>query len=75
MILLFGPPGSGKGTQSPLISRLLNIPAISTGEMLRAEVEAATPLGLQVQSILSAGSLVSDDVVNQIVVSRISRPP
>ena len=74
MILLFGPPGSGKGTQSPLISRLLNIPAISTGEMLRAEVEAETPLGVQVQSILAAGSLVSDDVVNQIVVSRISRP-
>ena len=74
MILLFGPPGSGKGTQSPAISRLLNIPAISTGEMLRAEVEAGTPLGNQVQSILAAGSLVSDELVNDIVVSRITRP-
>jgi len=74
VILLFGPPGSGKGTQSPLISRLLNVPAISTGEMLRAEVEAATPLGLQVQSILAAGSLVSDELVNSIVVSRLEKP-
>jgi len=74
VILLFGPPGSGKGTQSPSISRLLNIPAISTGEMLRAEVDAGTPLGKQVQSILAAGSLVSDELVNNIVVSRITKP-
>lgn len=74
MILLFGPPGSGKGTQSPLISRLLNIPAISTGEMLRAEVEAATPLGQEIQSILAAGSLVSDELVNDIVVGRVKQP-
>jgi adenylate kinase len=74
VILLFGPPGCGKGTQSPLISRLLQIPAISTGEMLRAEVEARTPLGETVQSILAVGSLVSDELVNDIVVSRISKP-
>src|SRR4051812_2619421 len=74
VILLFGPPGCGKGTQSPLISKLLNIPAISTGEMLRAEVEAATPLGNEVKAILAVGSLVSDELVNDIVVSRISKP-
>jgi adenylate kinase len=74
VILLFGPPGCGKGTQSPLISRLLGIPAISTGEMLRAEVDAGSPLGQQVKNILSTGSLVSDELVNDIVVSRISRP-
>ncbi|MBC8166965.1 MAG: nucleoside monophosphate kinase [Bryobacteraceae bacterium] len=74
MILLFGPPGAGKGTQSPLITRLLKIPAISTGEMLRAEVDASTSLGSQIQSILAAGSLVSDDLVNEIVVSRIMKP-
>jgi len=74
VILLFGPPGCGKGTQSPQISRLLNIPAISTGEMLRAEVEAGTPLGNEVQSLLAAGSLVSDELVNNIVVSRITKP-
>ena len=74
VILLFGPPGSGKGTQSPLISTLLGVPAISTGEMLRAEVESQTPLGKKVQSTLAAGSLVSDELVNDIVVSRISKP-
>ncbi|HYO82278.1 MAG TPA: nucleoside monophosphate kinase [Bryobacteraceae bacterium] len=74
MILLFGPPGCGKGTQSPLISKLLNVPAISTGEMLRAEVEAGTELGHQVQSLLQTGSLVSDELVNDIVVSRTSKP-
>lgn len=74
VILLFGPPGAGKGTQSPLISRLLQIPAISTGEMLRAEVEAGTPLGQQAQEILAAGQLVGDNIVNEMLVSRISKP-
>jgi adenylate kinase len=74
VILLFGPPGSGKGTQSPLITRLLEIPAISTGEMLRAEVEAETPLGKQAQAILAAGQLVSDEIVNEMLVCRISKP-
>ena len=74
VILLFGPPGSGKGTQSPLISKLLHIPAISTGEMLRAEVEAATPLGCQARDILAAGQLVGDELVNEMLVSRIQKP-
>lgn len=74
MILLFGPPGSGKGTMSPLITALLNIPAISTGEMLRGEVEAGTPLGKEAADILSAGQLVSDDIVNRMLIDRLSRP-
>jgi adenylate kinase len=74
VILLFGPPGCGKGTQAPAIAKLLTIPAISTGEMLRAEVGAGTPLGNQVKSILASGGLVSDELVNEIVVSRISKP-
>jgi adenylate kinase len=74
VILLFGPPGCGKGTQSPLISRMLQIPAISTGEMLRAEVEAGTPLGQQAQAILAAGQLVGDEIVNQMLVRRITQP-
>lgn len=74
MILLFGPPGAGKGTQSPLITQLLGIPAISTGEMLRAEVEAGSVLGKQVQELLAAGQLVGDETVNEILVSRISQP-
>jgi adenylate kinase len=73
VVLLFGPPGSGKGTQSPLISRLLQIPAISTGEMLRAEVETGTPLGKQAQAILAAGQLVGDEIVNEMLVSRIKQ--
>lgn len=73
MVLLFGPPGSGKGTQSPLISRMLRIPAISTGEMLRAEVEAGTPLGKQAQAILAAGQLVGDEIVNEMLVGRITQ--
>lgn len=73
VILLFGPPGCGKGTMSPLIAKMLSVPAISTGEMLRAEVEAGTPLGNEAAGILAAGQLVSDDVVNRMLVERVSR--
>lgn len=76
VILLFGPPGCGKGTQGKLIVDWLpgKIPTISTGDMLRAEIAAGTPLGLQTKSIIAAGNLVSDDLVNQILRARISRP-
>ncbi len=76
VILLFGPPGCGKGTQGRLILEWLPepIPAISTGDMLRAEIAAGTALGLETQSIIAAGGLVSDDLVNQILCARISRP-
>ncbi len=74
VILLFGPPGAGKGTMSPLITRLLKVPAVSTGEMLRAEVEAGTPLGQQASDILAAGQLVSDEIVNKMLVNRLSQP-
>jgi adenylate kinase len=74
VILLFGPPGCGKGTQSPQISQFLGIPAISTGDMLRAEVEAETELGKSVADIMAAGGLVSDELVSQVLVSRIEQP-
>ena len=74
VILLFGPPGCGKGTQSPLISRDLGIPAISTGEILRCEVNAGTPLGKAVADILASGALVTDDLVNRLLVNRIEKP-
>jgi adenylate kinase len=74
VILLFGPPGSGKGTMSPLITRLLRIPAISTGEMLRAEVDSGTPLGKEAEAILAAGQLVSDEIVNGMLMNRLSQP-
>jgi adenylate kinase len=73
VILLFGPPGCGKGTQAPFISQLLEIPAISTGEMFRAEREAGTPLGKKVSEIMASGALVSDEIVNEVVASRLSR--
>lgn len=70
IILLFGPPGSGKGTQSRRITEWLKIPAISTGEMLREEYQAGTELGLATHAVISRGTLVSDDVVNQMLVRR-----
>lgn len=73
VILLFGPPGSGKGTQSPFITKLLNIPAISTGEMLRAECEAGTELGRIASEVLAKGQLVSDDIVNGMLFNRLSQ--
>lgn len=74
ILLLFGPPGCGKGTQAEFIARRFRIPAISTGEMFRAECKAGTPLGKQACSILSSGGLVGDEIVNQILVARITRP-
>ena len=74
VILLFGPPGSGKGTQSPRITALLNVPAISTGEMLRAECDAGTPLGKIASAVLAKGHLVTDELVNQMLISRLDKP-
>jgi adenylate kinase len=74
IVLLFGPPGCGKGTQASFIADRYNIPAISTGEMFRAECNAGTPLGKAACSILSRGGLVGDDIVNQIVAGRIAKP-
>ena len=74
VLLLFGPPGSGKGTQARLITNWLKIPAISTGELLRAEIEAGTELGNAAQSVMARGGLVSDDLVNEMLLGRISKP-
>lgn len=74
ILLLFGPPGCGKGTQSRLITNWLHIPAISTGEMLRAETRAETALGEAAKSIMASGGLVGDDLVNAMLVSRVSQP-
>ena len=74
VLLLFGPPGCGKGTQSRLIVDWLKIPAISTGDMLRAEIRAGSDLGKAAQATIVAGGLVSDDLVNQILKARIELP-
>lgn len=74
VILLFGPPGCGKGTQSRLLSAWLEIPAVSTGEMLRAEVAEGTDLGRQVAGLLASGQFVSDEMVNRIVERQLQQP-
>lgn len=66
-LLLVGPPGCGKGTQAALLSAKLGVPAISTGEILRAAVAAGTDLGKKVHSIMSSGSLVDDETMGGIV--------
>lgn len=73
VILLFGPPGCGKGTQADSLARRFAIPAISTGEMFRAECKAGTELGRKASAVLAAGGLVGDEIVNGMVVNRISR--
>jgi len=74
ILILFGPPGSGKGTQAALLAAHYAIPSISTGEMLRHECDSGSALGLSVKAILAAGDLVSDEVMNQVVANRLRQP-
>jgi adenylate kinase len=74
ILLLIGPPGCGKGTQAEKLAAHLKIPAISTGEMIRGEIKAGTPLGKIAAGVTITGGLLSDDLVNQIVASRLSQP-
>lgn len=71
-IILLGAPGSGKGTQAALLSKSLQIPSISTGEILRGEVASASEVGKKAKSYMDAGGLVPDEVVVEIVKKRIS---
>lgn len=73
-IILLGPPGAGKGTQAQLICETLQIPKISTGDMLRAEVAEGTPMGQFFQEIMTRGQLVPDDKMIALIQSRIRRP-
>jgi len=73
-LLLYGAPGSGKGTQANMLRAHFGIPHIATGDMLRAEIQADTPLGRQAQPILAAGQYVSDDIMIGIVRNRLSQP-
>jgi len=71
-LIILGPPGAGKGTQAARIAENLGIPAISTGDIFRANIKNETPLGLQVKEILASGGYVSDDVTNAIVEDRLA---
>lgn len=74
ILMLLGPPGAGKGTQSQLISEKLGIPQLSTGDMLRAAVKAETPVGLKAKQVMASGGLVNDEIVIGIIADRISEP-
>src|SRR3981081_602704 len=72
--VLLGAPGSGKGTQAELIAPVLGVPHISTGELLRAEAEAGTPLGAEVAPLLAAGELVPDELIERVLEQRLKAP-
>jgi adenylate kinase len=72
-VVFLGPPNSGKGTQAVGLAALLGVPAISTGDMLRAEKAAGSELGKRVQSVLDSGQLVDDDLMAEVVTSRLAQ--
>tara|TARA_B100000575_G_scaffold293329_1_gene304362 strand:+ start:11779 stop:12351 length:573 start_codon:yes stop_codon:yes gene_type:complete len=74
-IIFFGPPGAGKGTQAKLLSKTINIPHLSTGDILRNKVDTGDKLGNQIRSILESGNLVPDNILNEIVSLNISQYP
>lgn len=69
-----GPPGAGKGTQAKVIAERLGIPAISTGDIFRANVSQQTPLGVEAKRYMDAGDYVPDEITNAMVRSRIAEP-
>lgn len=73
-IILMGPPGAGKGTQAKILEDAHGLKQLSTGDMLRSEISAQTPLGLKVKAIMDAGSLVSDEIVIEMISHRIDQP-
>ncbi|HEV7872636.1 MAG TPA: adenylate kinase [Enterovirga sp.] len=73
-MILLGPPGAGKGTQSVRIVERLGIPQLATGDMLRAAVAAGTPIGARAKDVMARGELVSDEIVVGIVADRIGEP-
>ena len=73
-LLILGPPGAGKGTQAKQIAEHFGIPAISTGDIFRANVRDETPLGLEVKAIMDAGEYVPDELTNRLVRDRLAEP-
>ena len=73
-VVLLGPPGAGKGTQAQIIAGRLGVPAISTGDIFRANVSGKTELGLQAKSYMDAGDLVPDEITVAMVKDRLAEP-
>jgi len=71
-LILLGPPGAGKGTQAEVLVEKLNVPQISTGDILRAAVKNGTPVGLKAKAFMDAGDLVPDDVIIGVVKERLT---
>ena len=70
-LILFGPPGAGKGTQADFISKKYGFAKLSTGDMLRAAVKSGSPLGKQAQDVMAKGQLVSDEIMINLIRERI----
>ena len=73
-LILLGPPGAGKGTQAEILNKKLNIPTISTGNILRAAVKNGTPVGLKAKEYMDAGKLVPDEVIIGVISERLAEP-
>jgi adenylate kinase len=73
-LVILGPPGAGKGTQAARLAAHYGIPAVSTGDIFRANISQGTPLGVQVKGILDSGGYVSDDITNAMVRDRLAQP-
>jgi adenylate kinase len=74
IIVLFGKPGAGKGTQAPLLAAALGVPTLATGDELRAAIRAGTPLGLEAKGYMDRGDLVPDDVILGIIKAALCEP-